>query len=143
MDEILKAGADAIERINHSKEKLTVVVGKLESAADKSQAVEDAVAELNSLLGQNREVLNRLEESHTKLMESVQAEWRDTRESIRDRVDNTFSQLKSEIGMTKLTLETQLEAGIAAIKEQISTEAENVVAEMPRGPFGKRGKKKA
>ena len=80
MDEILKTGADAIERINQSKEKLTVVVGKLESAADKNQAIKDAVADLNSLLEQNREVLNRLEESHSKLMESVQAEWRDTRD---------------------------------------------------------------
>ena len=67
-------------------------------------------------------------------MDSVQAEWRDTRESIRDRIDNTFSQLSREITETQEKLRNQF-------NENLSDATEEIIAEMPRGLFGRRGRR--
>lgn len=134
MDDILQAGAEAVEQINHSKERLTAVVQKLESASVQQIEIKRSITELNNLLKQNKEVLSKLEASHSKLMDSVQAEWRDTRESIRDRIDNTFSQLSREITETQEKLRNQF-------NENLSDATEEIIAEMPRGLFGRRGRR--
>jgi chromosome segregation ATPase len=134
MDDILQAGAEAVEQIKHSKERLTVVVNKLESASTQQTEIQGAIAELNTLLEQNKEILNKLEASHSKLMEAVQAEWRDTRESIRDRIDNTFSQLSREIVETREKLRTQF-------SDDLANATEEIISEMPRGLFGRRGRR--
>ena len=75
-------------------------------------------------------------------MDALQAEWRDTREAIRDRIDNTFTQLQQQISLSQLQLETKIDAAVSKISTTTADQAENVMAEMPRSIFGKRGARK-
>ena len=141
MDEILSEGVAALKSIGQSRETLAQVVTKLESTSGEQREVLQSLTDLNEILERNAQLLNKLEASHAKLMDAVQAEWRDTREAIRDRIDNTFTQLQQQSQQNHTQLESRLDAVLQDMIKHSLEQTEVLVAEMPRSIFGKRGRK--
>ena len=142
MDDVLNEGIEALKSINKSRDKLADVVSKIEGATDEQKEIRTSINELSSLLSENERVLSKLEQTHANLMDALQAEWRDTREAIRDRIDNTFTQLQQQISLSQVQLESKIDAAITTITSNTEAQAEEVIAEMPKAIFGKRGPKK-
>lgn len=142
MDDVLNEGIEALKSINKSRDKLADVVSKIESATDEQKELRTSINELTSLLSENERVLSKLEQTHANLMDALQAEWRDTREAIRDRIDNTFTQLQQQISLSQVQLESKIDAAITTITSNTEAQAEEVISEMPKAIFGKRGSKK-
>lgn len=142
MDDVLNEGIEALKSINKSRDKLADVVSKIESATDEQKELRTSINELTSLLSENERVLSKLEQTHANLMDALQAEWRDTREAIRDRIDNTFTQLQQQISLSQVQLESKIDAAVISITSSAEAQAEEVIAEMPKAIFGKRGPKK-
>jgi predicted nuclease with TOPRIM domain len=141
MDEILNEGVAALKSIGQSRETLAQVVTKLESTSDEQRAVLQSLTDLNEILDRNAQLLNKLEASHARLMDAVQVEWRDTREAIRDRIDNTFTQLQQQNQQNYDRLESRLGTVVQDMVKHSVGQTEILVAEMPRSIFGKRGRK--
>ena len=142
MDDVLNEGIEALKSINKSRDKLADVVSKIESATDEQKELRTSINELTNLLSENERVLSKLEQTHANLMDALQAEWRDTREAIRDRIDNTFTQLQQQISLSQVQLESKIDAAVISITSNAEAQAEEVIAEMPKAIFGKRGPKK-
>ena len=143
MDEVLNEGVVALKSIGQSRDKLSRVVTQMQSAADDQKAVLASLHDLSELLEQNERVLTKLETSHARLMDAVQAEWRDTRESIRDRIDNTLAQIQQQATQNQAQTEASFEALSETFLAQAYEQTEALIAEMPRGLFGRRGKREA
>ena len=141
MDEILNEGVAALKSIGQSRETLAQVVTKLESTSHEQKAVLQSLTDLNEILDRNAQLLNKLEASHARLMDAVQVEWRDTREAIRDRIDNTFTQLQQQNQQNYDRLESRLGTVVQDMVKHSVGQTEILVAEMPRSIFGKRGRK--
>ncbi|MBT6265082.1 MAG: hypothetical protein HOI91_10210 [Halieaceae bacterium] len=141
MDEILNEGVAALKSIGQSRETLAQVVTKLESTSAEQRAVLQSLTDLNEILDRNAQLLNKLEASHARLMDAVQVEWRDTREAIRDRIDNTFTQLQQQNQQNYDRLESRLGTVVQDMVKHSVGQTEILVAEMPRSIFGKRGRK--
>ena len=142
MDDALNEGVAALKSISESRNKLADVVLKLESATDEQSTLRDSINTLKDLLQQNEQALTKLEQSHSKMTDALQSEWRDTRESIRDRIDNTFAQLQQQISLSETKIESKLESVMNTILAHSNNQTENLVEEMPRSIFGKRGPRK-
>jgi hypothetical protein len=142
VDDVLNEGVEALKSIKTTKDKLAEVVSRLETGTNEQLELRATINELSGLLSENARVLTKLEQSHANLMDALQAEWRDTREAIRDRIDNTFTQLQQQISLSQLQLESKIDAAVSKISTTTADQAENVMAEMPRSIFGKRGAKK-
>lgn len=141
MDEILNEGVAALKSIGQSRETLAQVVTKLESTSHEQKAVLQSLTDLNEILDRNAQLLNKLEASHARLMDAVQVEWRDTREAIRDRIDNTSTQLQQQNQQNYDRLESRLGTVVQDMVKHSVGQTEILVAEMPRSIFGKRGRK--
>ena len=121
-----------VERTKALGDSITAVkeqVAKLEKAqASVAQAVEELeqyagalkVSVSDSLNSLDRSLDQKFNDLKSSLLSEIRAELRDTRESTRDRIDNGFRQLTSELAVMERRL----------------------IAEMPRSIFGRRGEKK-
>jgi predicted nuclease with TOPRIM domain len=141
MDEILNEGVAALKSIGQSRETLAQVVTKLESTSHEQKAVLQSLTDLNEILDRNAQLLDKLEASHSRLMDAVQVEWRDTREAIRDRIDNTSTQLQQQNQQNYDRLESRFGTVVQDMVKHSVGQTEILIAEMPRSIFGKRGRK--